>query len=72
MRIREMPAFVFSHKHVRNAVICALLVCWAAGCAQTAEPQMPEKLRGLVAGKTHIACLEGYAADEASAAAKWK
>ena len=25
MRIREMPAFVFSHKHVRNAVICALL-----------------------------------------------
>lgn len=49
------------------AVICALLVCWAAGCAQTAEPQMPEKLRGLVAGKTHIACLEGYAADEAMA-----
>ena len=25
MPIREMPAFVFSHKHVRNAVICALL-----------------------------------------------
>ena len=25
MKISEMPAFVFSHKHVRNAVICALL-----------------------------------------------
>ena len=24
MQIREMPAFVFAHKHVRNAVICAL------------------------------------------------
>ena len=24
MPIRDMPAFVFSHKHVRNAVICAL------------------------------------------------
>ena len=48
------------------AVICALLVCWAAGCAQTAEPQMPENLRGLVAGKTHIACREGYAAHKIS------
>ena len=24
MKISEMPAFVFAHKHVRNAVICAL------------------------------------------------
>lgn len=24
MKISEMPAFVFSHKHVRNAVLCAL------------------------------------------------
>ena len=24
MRISEMPSFVFAHKHVRNAVICAL------------------------------------------------
>ena len=29
MPIREMPAFVFSHKHVRNAVIYALLASFA-------------------------------------------
>ena len=28
MPIREMPAFVFSHKHVLRAVICALLSCF--------------------------------------------
>lgn len=29
MKIREMPAFVFAHKHVRNAVICALLASFS-------------------------------------------
>ena len=28
MPLREMPAFVFSHKHVLRAVICALLSCF--------------------------------------------
>ena len=27
MPLREMPAFVFSHKHILRAVICALLSC---------------------------------------------
>ena len=29
MPIKEMPAFVFSHKHVRNAVYCALAASFA-------------------------------------------
>ena len=29
MTIREMPAFVFAHKHIRNAIICALLASFA-------------------------------------------
>ena len=47
-------------------LVCVLLVSLTAGAAaQTVEPLMPGLLRELVAGKTFIAAMEGYACDEA-------
>ena len=43
---------------------CMLLMTVTAASAQTAAPVIPELLRDLVAGKTFIARMEGYASDE--------
>lgn len=46
------------------ALVCALLLTLTMGAsAQTVQPLMPEGLRELVAGKTFIACMEGFASD---------
>ena len=43
---------------------CMLLMTVTAASAQTAAPVIPELLRDLVAGKTFIARMDGYASDE--------
>lgn len=48
------------------ALVCVLLMAMtAAVSAQTVEPVMPEMLRSVLAGKTFVARMDGYACDEA-------
>lgn len=45
-------------------LFCMLLTSLTAATAETVSPLMPEMLKQLVAGKTFIARLEGFASDE--------